>query len=999
MKKIYSLFFCLVTLYSFSQVPKQINYQGVIRKANGAPFTNAASIRFEIFPVASGGTAVFSEVQSTNTNSLGLFNTRIGSTVPLTINWSTGQWFLEVSVDTVNATNFVSLGRQQLVSVPFAIYAESAGSAPDPSVTFSNNILYVGTNSVSIPAPPALFAGNGISITSGTISNSAPDQTVTINGTGNAQVTSAYPDFTVNVNPQTLAINSNSISLSNGGGTIVLPATSTTPNTSLTASGIATVTSLGTNTFNINVPATSITGVSPTIVSGTFPNYTISTAPPPTMSITGTGIASVNPLSGNGFTVNVPPPALSLNSNILTVTQGTSTSNVTLPPSPPPVITGAGIATVTPSGNNFTVNVAPPTLVGTGITSIGGTYPNLTVSTPSYALSFPTNSTALISNGVSSSSATIPQPVFTGTNGISVSGTGPTFTIGLNNSSATSAWSTLGNANTGATNFLGTTDNMPLRFRTNNTQVGQFTPSGAFAIGTGGPTSTLSVFGNMAVGSTFASGGAAPANSAIFEGTIGVGTQAPATRIDVVGLSTQTVIFNNAGSPETSLRLKNNDLTNNNYSSLIFGTMSTGAGNYESAKIVGLNSNHTNGSMTGELVFMTRNPGNINEVMRLTANGLVGIGTNAPAENLQVESSSGNTKIGIIAPSTSLSSVWFGRPGFHDAGKIDFNHSTNEMAFSTVSGSPAFRLFNNGTSAFGSNLASNPAGSFLHIAQTGANNTKVLISGGDNSNSYGGMLSFGENLSSFSGMTIRLEAVWNRLIFTNDLAGSSSVMSVGGYAGSNPGVTIGNGYTFQNPPVDGLIVQGNVGVGTASPAEKVDVNGNVRVQGAGEYLYSTPKLHYYNVPVNALHSMRPIQYNLYMNTYVAGYDGESGYAYFTDGTAGSDAVATAPVYLPDGATVTELMVRYFDGDATYNLTVSLERKPLGTINNATMASFTSTGNSSGPSSAPTTVINTISNAVIDNLNNSYYVKFKSKQANTSLGVLDIRVAYTVNKAD
>jgi hypothetical protein len=804
-----SLFF-VSAAWAQTTSPKLINYQAVIRGIAGNPLPNKTiKVVFDLHEAGSSGPIIFNETQTVNTNSLGLFSTQIGKVNSLAVvNWTNGPYYLDLLVDTTGGTNFVTVGSQQLVSTPFSLYAEKAGSAPDPAISFSNSTLFVGSNSVTIPSPPALNAGTGISITSGSIINTAVDQTISVTGTGNAIVTSAYPGFTVNTLPQVLGINSNIITLSNGGGSITLPATSTTPNTSVTASGIASVSTSGTNTFNIGVQTPTLNGTGGTTVSGSYPN----------------------------FTINSP-----------TVAPVITTS-----------ITGAGIATVSPSsGNSFTVNVAPVVLLSAGGTTVAGSYPNFTIGSPNYSISFPNASTAVLNNGLSSNSASIPQNTLTGVSGITVAGTGPTYTIGSSTSGTNTIWNTLGNSGTNpSVNFLGTTDAADLQFRTSN---------------------------------------------------------------------------------------------------------------------------------------VSR--------MKISSLGNIGIGTPlSPTENLQVESS-GFTKLSLVSPSSNFAGLSFGTSANHGLGLIQYNNSSNEMNFGTSATGNRLRLFGNGDAAFGSTLTANPVASFVNFCKQGANDTKVLISGGDNNNSWGGILAFGENETASQGMTIKLDAGANKLLITSDVNGFSPVVGIGGYSGSTNGVMIGSGYVFGNSPVDGLAVQGNVGIGTSSPAQKLEVAGNVQIPGSNDYLYSSPKQKYISVPANALLSMRPQLYNFYLNTYVAGYDGESGYGYFNDGTAGADAVATAPVYLPDGATVTELWVRYFDGDASYNLTVSLERKSHGTINNATMASFTSIGNSSGPSSAPSQSITAITSPVIDNFNNAYYVKFKAKQANTSLGILDIRIGYTVTKTD
>jgi len=43
------------------------------------------------------------------------------------LNWAIGSKYLEVAVDTVGGSNYISMGRIQMVSVPYALYAKTAG--------------------------------------------------------------------------------------------------------------------------------------------------------------------------------------------------------------------------------------------------------------------------------------------------------------------------------------------------------------------------------------------------------------------------------------------------------------------------------------------------------------------------------------------------------------------------------------------------------------------------------------------------------------------------------------------------------------------------------------------------------------------------------------------------------------------------------------------------------------------------------------------------------
>ncbi len=120
----------LVCASIFAQAPTQIKYQGVARDAAGAPIANGTiTVQFDIHATTPTGTIVYTETHtSVTTNQFGLFSISMGSITPLSPTlFGAGLEFLEVSVDF--GTGLTSMGTSQLLSVPYALYAETSGSS------------------------------------------------------------------------------------------------------------------------------------------------------------------------------------------------------------------------------------------------------------------------------------------------------------------------------------------------------------------------------------------------------------------------------------------------------------------------------------------------------------------------------------------------------------------------------------------------------------------------------------------------------------------------------------------------------------------------------------------------------------------------------------------------------------------------------------------------------------------------------------------------------
>jgi hypothetical protein len=130
MKKIYVLLgFCLIHFITQAQAPQGIPYQSVIRNGSGALMINQAiHIRFSIHDSTMLGTIVYQESYTSTTTNLGMVTLSIGQGTPSigsfsAINWGSGAKFMQVELDASGGNNYIDLGTQQMMSVPYSLYA------------------------------------------------------------------------------------------------------------------------------------------------------------------------------------------------------------------------------------------------------------------------------------------------------------------------------------------------------------------------------------------------------------------------------------------------------------------------------------------------------------------------------------------------------------------------------------------------------------------------------------------------------------------------------------------------------------------------------------------------------------------------------------------------------------------------------------------------------------------------------------------------------------
>jgi hypothetical protein len=133
----------ILTAGLFAQAPQKMSYQCVIRNSDGNLVANqSVGIRITILQGTPLGTVVYQETYSPNpqTNSNGLVSIEIGGGIPITgtfsaINWAAGPYFLKTETDPTGGTTFTISGTSQLLSVPYSLYAKTAGTADYNALT------------------------------------------------------------------------------------------------------------------------------------------------------------------------------------------------------------------------------------------------------------------------------------------------------------------------------------------------------------------------------------------------------------------------------------------------------------------------------------------------------------------------------------------------------------------------------------------------------------------------------------------------------------------------------------------------------------------------------------------------------------------------------------------------------------------------------------------------------------------------------------------------
>jgi uncharacterized protein (TIGR02145 family) len=128
-------FFIFISVALKAQSPQKINFQSIVRNTSGVIVSNkSVNFKVTILSGSTSGTPVYSETHLKTTDAIGLVSLQIGtgtvsSGVFSSIDWGNAVHFIKLEADFTGGNTYVTLGTQELMSVPYAMYAAKTDTA------------------------------------------------------------------------------------------------------------------------------------------------------------------------------------------------------------------------------------------------------------------------------------------------------------------------------------------------------------------------------------------------------------------------------------------------------------------------------------------------------------------------------------------------------------------------------------------------------------------------------------------------------------------------------------------------------------------------------------------------------------------------------------------------------------------------------------------------------------------------------------------------------
>ncbi len=194
----------------------------------------------------------------------------------------------------------------------------------------------------------------------------------------------------------------------------------------------------------------------------------------------------------------------------------------------------------------------------------------------------------------------------------------------------------------------------------------------------------------------------------------------------------------------------------------------------------------------------------------------------------------------------------------------------------------------------------------------------------------------------------------------------------------------GDYHDLENTPwqknADSLFTDQNIGLGTSSPSEKLELDGNLKI--SGDYTYSEEKTYYYNVGISEFAARNSNRGSWSLH-------GDQEYGFFT-GTEGTWR-AFATLHLPEGAILSDIDIHYMDYSEK-DITVYIRKYKPGSKED--LAQITTNVNEF--TLKKMTILERFPSIIIDN-NYRYTIIYESAQADNFHRLYAIKVKYRLGR--
>ncbi len=307
---------------------------------------------------------------------------------------------------------------------------------------------------------------------------------------------------------------------------------------------------------------------------------------------------------------------------------------------------------------------------------------------------------------------------------------------------------------------------------------------------------------------------------------------------------------------------------------IILGNMQTGAGSnigvnfvdYAQNNIAQILGVYPGGTKAGSLAFSTGNGTSLNEAMRITSAGNIGIGTSTPAEKLDVagrlsiEDISGNppsaarssfvfesntdplnTSVSAlyVYPRTDTSKRFYFGTTTHQFYAVDFSNVLSITGVTSIQGAPNTQAIDFSSAAYDTTYGT----ATFDFKPTVDNTRPVVLRNSrvtDSATSVGFVLKTVNTLSNASAKLLTLDNNTTNLltVMANGNVGIGTTspfadLSIGGASnGTNPLFAVSTSTASATSTAFIIDKNGNVGIGTANPGQALTVNGEISLLGA-----------------------------------------------------------------------------------------------------------------------------------------------------------------------